>query len=426
MTETHSRVAESSHWRPMWDMAVEIEPFIIEAGEGSWVIDSAGRRYLDATAALWFAQIGYGRREIADAVHAQMSALHAYHTFGDYSNPRAIELSARLDAVAPGGGWKVFLTSQGSDSVDTAIKFARRYWLARGESARSVVLSRQDAYHGMHVGGTELSGMGVIREGYGEMMPDRGLVDRDDPEDLRRAIIEWGPDRIAAFICEPIVGAGGMYFPREGYLEAVREICREHDVLFIADEVVTGFGRVGSWFASERFNLDPDLILCAKGITSGYVPLGAVLMSSRVAAPFWSGEGGTIFKHGYTYSGHAVAAAAALANLDYIEKHDLLGAARRIESQLPSFLAPLADLSVVHSVRTGPAAAAAVQLDPERCAVDPSWPTQAVHAVRSEGILTRPMSCGAVQISPPLTTTEDELVQMVEGFDRGLRALGAK
>ncbi|MFM7210586.1 MAG: aminotransferase class III-fold pyridoxal phosphate-dependent enzyme, partial [Actinomycetota bacterium] len=246
-------------------------------------------------------------------------------------------------------------------------------------------------------------------------------VDRDDPADLERTILDIGPDRVAAFICEPIVGAGGMFFPQDGYLEAVRAICRKHDVLFIVDEVVTAFGRAGHWFASERFNLDPDVILCAKGITSGYVPLGAVLVSERAAAPFW--EDGEMFRHGYTYSGHAVALAAALANLDYINDHGLLEASTRIESRFPSLLAPLTDLSMVHSIRTGPAALAAVQLDPDQCAADPSLPSRAVLALRAAGVLTRSLSVGAVQLSPALTTSDVELDQMVERFYAGLSTL---
>jgi putrescine aminotransferase len=417
---THTEVTSmSSHWRPMSDMSARTPPFVIEQGDGSWITDVEGNRYLDATAALWFAQIGFGRREIADAIHSQAMKLHAYHTFGDYSNSRAIELADRLDRLAPGSGWKVFFTSGGSDSVDSAIKFARRYWRARGMSTKSVVISRQGAYHGMHVGGTELSGLDLFREGFGTLLADTARVDRDDPADLERAILEAGPDRVAAFICEPILGAGGMFFPHDGYLHAVRSICKKHDVLFIVDEVVTAFGRAGHWFASERFGLDPDLIVCAKGITSGYVPLGAVLVSGRVAAPFW--EGGEVFRHGYTYSGHAVAMAAALANLDYIDDHGLLEASKRIESRLPRLFAPLTDLSVVHSIRTGPAALAAVQFDPDRFAADPSLPYRAVLALRAAGVLTRPLSVGAVQLSPALTTSDDELEEMAERFHAGLR-----
>lgn len=420
MTQTEVN-STSPHWRPMSDMNARTPPFVIHHGEGSWITDNEGNRYLDATAALWFAQIGFGRREIADAIHAQAMQLHAYHTFGDYSNERAIELADRLDLLAPGRGWKVFFTSGGSDSVESAIKFARRYWRARGTSTKSVIISRQGAYHGMHVGGTGLNGQDLFREGFGTLLADTARVERDDPADLERAIVDAGPDRVAAFICEPIIGAGGMFFPQDGYLQAVRAICKKHDVLFIVDEVVTGFGRAGYWFASERFNIDPDVIVCAKGITSGYVPLGAVLVSARVAAPFWGG--GETFRHGYTYSGHAVAMAAALANLDYIDDHNLLAASTRIESRLPRLFAPLTELSVVHSIRTGPAALAAVQFDPDRFAADPSLPYRAVLALRAAGVLTRPLSVGAVQLSPALTTSDDELDQMAERFHAGLRTL---
>lgn len=420
MTQTEVN-STSPHWRPMSDMNARTPPFVIHHGEGSWITDAEGNRYLDATAALWFAQIGFGRREIADAIHAQAMQLHAYHTFGDYSNEPAMELADRLDRLAPGSGWKVFFTSGGSDSVESAIKFACSYWQAQGKSTKAVVLSRQGAYHGLHLGGTALNGLEHLREGFEALLADTARVDRDDPADLERTILEIGPDRVSAFICEPIIGAGGMYFPPDGYLQAVRAICRKHDVLFIVDEVVTAFGRAGHWFASERFDLDPDVILCAKGITSGYVPLGAVMVSERAAAPFW--EDGEVFRHGYTYSGHAVAAAAALANLDYIDDHDLLAASTRIESRLPRLFTPLTELSVVHSIRTGPAALAAVQFDPDRFAADPSLPYRAVLALRAAGVLTRPLSVGAVQLSPALTTSDDELDQMAERFHAGLRTL---
>ncbi|MFF2107515.1 aminotransferase family protein [Rhodococcus koreensis] len=421
-TDTLART--TSHWRPFADMSAPTPPLVIASGDGAWVTDTTGTRYLDATAALWFCQIGYGRREVADAIHAQALRMHAHHTFGDYSNGPAIELAERLSALAPGGDWKVFYTSGGSDSVDTAVKYVRRYWRVAGELGRTIVLSRGDSYHGMHVGGTQIGGIDGMRLGYGELLADTDRVDRDDPAALEAAILRHGPDRVAAFLCEPIIGAGGVHFPTPGYLTAVREICRRHGVLFIADEVVTAFGRTGHWFASERFGIDPDLILCAKGINSGYVPLGAVLVNDRVAAPFWSGETGAMFKHGYTYSGHATATAAALANLDYLADHDLLTAAHRIEGALPTLLGALTDLPVVESVRTGAGALAAVQLDRERLAADPTLAGRAVHAVREAGALTRAMSCGALQISPTLTITADELGHLADTLARGLRTLG--
>ncbi|WP_429427306.1 aminotransferase class III-fold pyridoxal phosphate-dependent enzyme [Nocardia sp. GAS34] len=208
------------------------------------------------------------------------------------------------------------------------------------------------------------------------------------------------------------------------HLQAAQDICRRHGVLFIADEVVTGFGRTGHWFASGRFGLDPDLILCAKGISSGYMPLGAVLINERVATPFWPGDSATIFNHGYTHSGHATAVAAALANLDYLADHDLLAAARCIEAELPELLDPLVEIPVVESVRTGPGALAAVQLDPRRFSADPSFATRTIAAVCEAGVLTRVMSCGALQISPTLAISAFELDELVDRLRTGLRSLG--
>ena len=241
---------------------------------GSSTIDN--RPYLDATASLWYCNVGWGRTEIADAAAAQMRRLPAYSTFGDLTNRPADELASRIAALAPVPGSKVFLTSGGSDSIDTATKMARRYWQLRGAPERTVLIRREKAYHGMHTAGTSLAGIPANATGHGELIEDVTEVAWDDADALRAAIERDGPDRVAAFFCEPVIGAGGVFPPPEGYLKAARAVCKEHDVLFIADEVITGFGRCGDWFASDRFGLEPDIVTCAKGITSGYLPMGAV------------------------------------------------------------------------------------------------------------------------------------------------------
>ena len=412
----------TAHWHPFQDMSAPLEPLVLTDGEGVRMTARGGRRYLDATAGLWFCHAGYGRREIADAVHAQLLRMHAYSTFGDYSNEPAEQLAQRLSDLAPGGPWKVLYTSGGSDSVETAVKYARRYWSLLGHSERTVILSRQDSYHGMHAAATGISGIPANRAGYGTLLPDHRLIARDDAQALEDAITEHGAERIAAFVCEPIIGAGGVRFPPPGYLTAVAEICRRHDVLFIVDEVTTGLGRTGTWFASEAFGLEPDLLLCAKGLTSGYMPLGAALVHHRRTAPFW--DGGEVLRHGYTYSGHAAAAAGALANLDYLTDHGLLAAARRIGDRLPLLLGDLAGQGVVRSVRTGPAALAGVQIDERLVAKDPSLVPRAVRAVREAGVLTRGLACGALQISPALCITDEELEALAAGVRKGLKSLG--
>jgi len=267
-------------WHPFSDMgAVERDgEFVIARGEGAHVFDDQGRRYLDATAGLWFTNVGHGRPELADAAAEQMRKLAAYSTFGDYVTAPTVELAEKLAGIAPVPGSKVFLTSGGSDSIDTAAKLARRYWVQVGQPSKAVIIGRKKAYHGMHYAGTALSGIPGNSDGYGTLVRDAATVAWDDVDDLRTTIERIGAENVAAFFCEPVIGAGGVYPPPEDYLAGVRKLCTETEVLFVADEVVTGFGRIGgSWFASTRFGLEPDLVTTAKGLTSGYLPMGAVL-----------------------------------------------------------------------------------------------------------------------------------------------------
>jgi putrescine aminotransferase len=415
-------MTEQRFWHPFADMRAIVAngELVIDRGEGAHVFDTAGRRYVDATASLWYCNVGHGRREIADAAAAQMQRLEAYSTFGDIANRPALELAERVAGYAPMDDAKVFLTSGGSDSIDTAVKLARRYWQARGEHERSVVVSRTGAYHGMHLAGTSLAGIDANRQGYGApLMEGVDTVAWDSADALSELINRAGPERVAAFFCEPVIGAGGVFHAPPGYLAKVREICRETGVLFVADEVVTGFGRVGAWFASERFSLDPDLIVCAKGITSGYLPLGAVIASGHVAEPFFDGTVG-MWRHGYTYSGHATVAAAALANLDVLERESLVARARTLELELADALRPLADHGLVTEVRVAEGVLAAVQIDPARIAEDATLPVRAVGAARSAGVMTRSLATGAIHVSPPLVITSEELGELSDGLRKAL------
>jgi putrescine---pyruvate transaminase len=415
-------MTEQRFWHPFADMRAIVAngELVIDRGEGAHVFDTAGRRYVDATASLWYCNVGHGRREIAAAAAAQMQRLEAYSTFGDIANRPALELAERVAGYAPMDDAKVFLTSGGSDSIDTAVKLARRYWQARGEHERSVVVSRTGAYHGMHLAGTSLAGIDANRQGYGApLMEGVDTVAWDSADALGELINRAGPERVAAFFCEPVIGAGGVFHAPPGYLAKVREICRETGVLFVADEVVTGFGRVGAWFASERFSLDPDLIVCAKGITSGYLPLGAVIASGHVAEPFFDGTVG-MWRHGYTYSGHATVAAAALANLDVLERERLVARARTLELELADALRPLADHDLVTEVRVAEGVLAAVQIDPARIAEDVTLPVRAVAAARSAGVMTRSLATGAIHVSPPLVITTEELGELSDGLRKAL------
>ncbi|HEY6566009.1 MAG TPA: aspartate aminotransferase family protein [Actinomycetota bacterium] len=408
-------------WHPFADMAkVDADGALtIVRGEGAWVFDDSGRRYLDATASLWYCNVGWGRGEIADAAVAQMRELPAYSTFGDLTNRPAEALVERVVAMAPVPGSKVFLTSGGSDSIDTATKMARRYWQLRGEPRRTTLIRREKAYHGMHTAGTSLAGIPANATGHGELIEDVTQVTWNDAGALNDAIERDGAATVAAFFCEPVIGAGGVFPPPPGYLEAARDVCREHGVLFIADEVITGFGRCGDWFASNRFGLEPDIVTCAKGITSGYLPMGAVIASPSVAEPFWA-PGAGLWRHGYTYSGHATVAAAALANLDIMEREDLCGRARRLESTLHAALAPLAEHDLVEEVRGGVGMLAAVNLRHDLIAEDTALPAKVTAACREAGVLIRPLVGGALAVSPPLVIGDADIAELAAAFRTAL------
>ena len=409
-------------WNPFANMAsLAGHAVTIVRGEGAYVLDDRGRRYLDALASLWYCNVGHGRAELAEAAATQMRQLAAYQTFEYYSNPPAAALAGRVAGLAPMDGAKVFLTpGGGSDAVDTAAKLARSYWRACGQPAKQVCLARSNAYHGMNAYGTSLGGIPANTEPFAPLVGQVEHVPWDDAEALGKAIDQVGAERVAAFFCEPVIGAGGVYPPPPGYLARVREICRDRDVLFIADEVITGFGRTGWWLASERFALDPDLITTAKGLSSGYAPIGAVIVSERVAGPFWRPGSAEVFRHGYTYSGHPTACAVACANLDIIERERLVPRVAALEPVLAAALAPLAAHPLVAEVRAGTGLLAAVEIDGEARAADPGLGPRLVTAIREYGVITRLLRGVALQVSPPFVITEAEIGQIAGAFSAAL------
>jgi putrescine aminotransferase len=413
------------YWHPFADMhRVRDHELVLVRGDGAWIEDADGRRYLDATAGLWYCHVGHGRTEIAAAASAQLSRLAAYSNFGSFATAPTLELADRLAALAPMEGCSVFFGSGGSDGVDTAAKLARRYWDALGHTEKRIVVSREHAYHGMHAFGTGLAGIPANREGYGgPIVGDTIQVGAHDVDELEHLFKARGRE-IAAFIGEPVIGAGGVIPPEDGYWEAVTRLCDAHGVLLVADEVITAFGRLGTMFGSERYEIAPDMICFAKGVTSGYLPLGGVLIGRRVAEPFWDGASGPIFRHGYTYSGHATACAAALANLDILEREDLVGRVRALEPVLAREMARLDDAPIVGETRVV-GLTAAVELDADTLAADPGAPEVVAGALRRHGILTRVLRGVALQISPPFVITEDEIVTMVDGFEAALAEVAA-
>ena len=407
-------------WHPFAAMGkVDGHELVLVRGEGSRVWDAEGTEYIDATAGLWFANVGHGRAEIADAVAAQLRTLAAHHVFGDHANEPALELAARLADLAPLADAAVFFGTGGGEAVDAAAKIARRYWALSGQPQRTVLVSRRFAYHGTNAYGTSLSGIPAVRDGYGTLVGDVVEVAHDDPDALATALDGLG-DRAAAFIGEPMIGAGGVIPPPEGYWPAVERICRERDVLLICDEVISGFGRLGEWFGCQRYDFTPDLMTCAKGISSGYVPLSAVIASGRVREPFWR-EDAAPFLHGGTYAGHPGACVAGLVNLDIVEREGLVERARALEPVLRELLEPLRAERGVGDVRSA-GLAAAVELDARVVDADPGAPIAAVLAARRHGVLTRALRGVALQISPPLVVSEDELVAIVSAVTAGIRA----
>ena len=407
----------TTFWHGFADMhAVADAEIVIRSGEGVWIEDTAGNRYLDATAALWYCNVGYGRVEIADAVADQLRRLPAYNPFGAYAPERAIELSARLSALAPFPDAVVFLGSGGSDAVETAAKLARRYWDVVGRPQKRIVVSREFGYHGMHGWGTSLVGIGPMKAGYGGNFIDEVInVGSMDVESLG-ALFASRSAEIAAFIGEPVIGAGGVYPPEDHYWPEVSRLCREHDILLIADEVITGFGRTGQLWGTQRYGIEPDMITFAKGVTSGYVPLGGVLVGARVRAPFWDDDvPGAVFRHGYTYSGHAGAAAAAMANLDILEREGLVARVASLEPALDRAVRRLEALPGVGEVRTV-GLTAAVAFAAPLLAADPGLPERAVAAALRHGVATRILRGHALQVSPPFVITESEIDTLVEGL----------
>lgn len=410
-------------WHPFSDMAaVRDREFVVDHAEGPWVYDESGRRYLDGCASLWYANVGHGRREIVEAATAQMAKLEAYSCFADIANRPALELADRLSALAPTGpDTKVFFGSGGADAIDTAVKLARGYWQARGEHQRVHVVSRETGYHGTHGYGTSIVGIPANREGWG-VLPGETTVAPQDLESVEKVFADVGPERIAAFVMEPVTGAGGVHIPPPGYVEGVAELCRRHGVLLVIDAVICGFGRLGTWFGIERFGVTPDLVTFAKGVTAGYLPLGGVLVSSQVAEPWWTTPGERQLRHGPTYSGHPTCCAAALATLDIYERENLIPRGQQWESTLQAALAPLADHPSVAEIRSGFGLLAAVELTPEVLSSVPDAPNALLRAVREAGVLVRGLGKG-VAVSPPLIVGQDEIDLLAEGIRTGLDAL---
>jgi putrescine---pyruvate transaminase len=413
--------ADTRFWHPFADMtAVRGHEFVIERGDGAYVWDVDGNRYLDATASLWCVNVGHGRTEIVEAAAAQMRELPSYSCFGPFANRPALALAERLSSHAPLDDPRVFFGSGGGDAIDTAAKLARRYFAAIGEPDRVHLISRTQGYHGTHGIGTSIGGIPANRMDLGPLDPNVSLVPHNSLEALRDEVQRLGAERVAAVFVEPVMGAGGVHQPAPGYVEGVGELCAQTGVLFVFDAVIAAYGRLGTWFAADRFGVRPDLLTFAKGITSGYLPLGGVVVGAKVAEPFW--ERGEWFRHGPTYAGHPTCCAAAMANLDILEREGLIERGLELEDEIAGALRALAGDPLVGDIRAGTGALGAVAFTHEALAEAPDLPMRAFAAARERGVLIRPLG-DAVAISPPLVITREEVQRSVDVIAESLQAV---
>jgi adenosylmethionine-8-amino-7-oxononanoate aminotransferase len=385
----------------------------IVRGEGCRLWDSDGREYLDGTASLWYCAVGHGRREIADAVAAQMEQVAAYHTFASFTNGPEQRLAELLMELEPIPDARVLFTLTGSEAVDSALKLTRAGHRAAGDAGRTVFLSRHYAYHGVMLGGTSVAGLPANRRPYGPLLGDCFQIERDSLDAMRAAVAYHGPERIAAIITEPVLGAGGVFPPPPGYLQGLRELCDESGALLIFDEVITGFGRLGSWFGAQHYGVTPDLITFAKAITSGYLPLGGVVVGPRLRG-WLEADDDYLLTHGGTYAGHPTCCAAGIANLEIMRAEGLPDRARDAGRRLRAGLDRLAVHSGVAEIR-GEGLVQAIALRP------PLTAGAIVAALLTRGIIARGLPyANSVAFSPPLVISDGEIDEIVEAVDAAL------
>ncbi|SFF23718.1 Adenosylmethionine-8-amino-7-oxononanoate aminotransferase [Actinoplanes philippinensis] len=409
---------------------------VITRGDGCYVWDSTGRRYLDGLSALFVVQTGHGRQELADAAAKQASEL-AYFPIWSYAHPKAIELAARLADLAPGDLNRVFFTTGGSEAVESAWKLARSYFKRVGKPLKTKVISRAVAYHGSSMGALSITGIPPFKQDFEPLVPSTMRVPNTNyyrrpdesmtPEqfgiwaaDRIAEQIEFeGPDTVAAVYLEPVQNAGGCFPPPPGYFQRVREICDRYDVLLVSDEVICAFGRLGEWFGADRYGYQPDIITVAKGLTSGYVPLGAMIASERLAEPFLTGT--NWFAHGITYGGHPVGSAVALANLDIMEREGLNQHVRENSPVFRSYLEKLLDLPIVGDVR-GDGYFFGIEMVKDKSTKETFNADESERLLRgflSQALFEAGLYCRAddrgdpvIQLAPPLTATETQFAEI--------------
>lgn len=404
-------------------------PKIIAEGKGCKVYDVEGKEYIDGTAGLWLNSIGHGRTEIAEAVKKQIETLEYYHSFNEFSNVPAIKLAAKVAEMVPIKNAKIFFTSGGSETNDTIFKTVRFYWDCVGKESKNYIISRGKAYHGVSYGAVSATKLPNFHEGFQPILPGFEYIDppycfkcpwnKEYPNcnlecanALEEKIKELGQENVAAFVAEPVIGTGGAIVPPPGYYERIREICDLYEVFFVSDEVICGFGRTGKTFGVNHWNVVPDVITMAKGITSGYIQLGAMAISDKIFQALK--ERGT-FYHGYTYSGHPVACTAALKNLEIVEKENLIENAKNMGERLVKGLKAL-NLKAIGEVR-GKGLMAGVDLVKDQ-ATKEKFETplglRVVEIAYENGLITRNLAGDILQLSPPLVINEEEVDTIIK------------
>ena len=429
-------LADTHLWGHFSTMGDRVDSMrVIEHGDGCYVWDARGRRYLDGLAGLFVSQVGHGRGELAKAA-AEQAATLAYFPIWTYAHPMAVQLAARLAELAPGDINRVFFTTGGSEAVESAWKLARQYFKLKGQPGRYKAISRRLAYHGTTMGALSITGLPAIKEAFEPLVPSTAQAANTNhyrcpfcseeaacnlacADDIEQTILAEGPETVAAVYVEPVQNSGGCFTPGEGYFQRVREICDRYGVLMVSDEVICAFGRLGHMFGSDRYGYQPDIITTAKGLTSGYSPLGAMLVSDRVAEPFWGT--GESFLHGFTFAGHPVSCAVAMANLDIIEGENLTGRVLENEAAFRSSLEDLTDLPIVGEVR-GAGYFYGIELVKDRDTRETFTPEEAGRILRgflSNRLLDLGLICRAddrgepvIQLSPPLIAGPEQFEEI--------------
>jgi adenosylmethionine-8-amino-7-oxononanoate aminotransferase len=438
MTDDLSAAARDHLWMHFTRMGgyAEAEVPVITRGSGPYIWDQHGKRYLDGLSGLFVVQAGHGRSELADAAAKQASEL-AYFPLWSYAHPASIELAERLSTLTPGDLNRVFFTTGGSEAVESAWKLARTYFKTQGKPRKTKAISRYVAYHGTTMGALSITGLPSIKQDFEPLVPGtfrvpntnyyRRPVESMSEEEfgvwaadrIAEAIEFEGPDTVACVYLEPVQNSGGCFPPPPGYFQRVREICDRYDVLLVSDEVICAFGRLGEYFGSLRYGYTPDIITCAKGLTSGYMPLGAMIASDRVMRPFL--EGTNTFLHGITFGGHPVASAVALANLDIFEREDLNGHVRANTDLFRSYLNRLTDLPIVGDVR-GDGYFFGIELVKDKATKETFNDDESERLLRgflSKALFDAGLYCRAddrgdpvVQLAPPLICEEEHFAEM--------------